>query len=86
MGRPQDCTRTDQVGLSFSNVIMVLQDYKIDGDYIKVSKAELEQLRDHYEGLAQHHTKNRDSFRQAFYLGKRDVCIDMLKMFEPLEG
>lgn len=65
---------------------MVLKDYKIDGDYIRISKAELELLRDHYEGLARHHAKNRDSFRQALYLGKRDVCIDVLKMFEPLEG
>ena len=65
---------------------MTLQDYKIDRDYIKVSKAELEHLRDHYGELARHHAKNRDSFRQALYLGKRDVCVDMLKMFEQLEG
>ena len=65
---------------------MVLQDYKIDGDYIRISKAGLEQLRDHYGELARHHAKNRDSFRQALYLGKRDVCVDMLKMFEQLEG
>ena len=65
---------------------MVLQDYKIDGEYISISKKELEEYRDHYHMLAQHHKENRDSFRQAFYLGERDVCIDILKMFEPLEG
>lgn len=65
---------------------MVLQDYKIDGEYICISKKELEECRDYYHKLAQHHKENRDSFRQAFYLGKRDVCIDILKMFEQLEG
>ena len=69
-----------------ADCVNALERVVIDGDYIKVSKAELEQLRDHYGGLAQHHTKNRDLFRQALYLGKRDVCIDMLKVFEPLEG
>lgn len=34
---------------------MVLQDYKIDGDYIRISKKELEECRDHYHKLAQHH-------------------------------
>ena len=65
---------------------MVLQDYKIDGEYICISKKELEEHRDHYHMLAQHHKENRDSFRQSFYLGKRDVCIDILKIFEQLEG
>lgn len=59
---------------------MVLQDYKIDGDYIKVSKAELEQLRDHYGSVA-----SVDMHRWWYYMGKREICIDMLKMFEPLE-
>ena len=63
---------------------MVLQDYKVDGEYICISKKELEECRDHYHKLAQHHKENRDSFRQPFYLGKRDVCIDILKMFEQL--
>ena len=65
---------------------MVLQDYKVDGEDIYISKKELEKCRDNYHKLAQHHKENHDSFRQAFYLGKRDVCIDILKMFESLEG
>ena len=65
---------------------MVLQDYKIEGDYIKINRVELELIAEHYYDMAQHHAKNRDSFRQAFYTGKRDVCIDILKMFEQLEG
>lgn len=62
---------------------MTLQDYKIDGDYIKVSKAELEQLRDHYQEIA--NTRGRGKIGW-FYLGKREVIIDILKMFEPLEA
>lgn len=64
---------------------MVLQDYKIDGDYIKVSKAELEQLRDHYGNVASSYV-TKDMHRWWYYMGKREICIDMLKMFEPLEG
>ena len=65
---------------------MLLQDYKIDGDYIRISKKELEGFRDHYQDVISQHKKNRDSFRKAFYTGKRDVCIELLKMFEPLIG
>ena len=65
---------------------MVLQDYKIEGDYIRISKKELEAFRDHYCDVISQHRKNKDSFRQAFYTGKRDVCIELLKMFEPLMG
>ena len=64
---------------------MVLQNYKIDGEDICISKKELEECRDNYHKLAQHHKENRDSFRQAFYLGKQDVCNDILKMFGLLE-
>ena len=62
---------------------MVLQDYKIEGDYIKVSKAELEKWRDHYDAVASEKGKGKIGW---FYLGKRETLIDILKMFEPLEG
>ena len=62
---------------------MILKDYKIEGDYIKVSKKELEQLRDHYNAVASEKGKGKIGW---FYLGKREVLIDMLKMFEPLMG
>lgn len=64
---------------------MVLQDYQIEGDYIKVSKAELEKWRDHYFDTA-YQQKEIGSPLDLFYLGKRDVLIDMIKMFEPLMG
>jgi hypothetical protein len=62
---------------------MILQDYKIDGDYIKVSKEELEKWRDHYQEEASKRGRGKIGW---FYLGKREVLIDMLKMFEPLMG
>ena len=62
---------------------MVLQDYKIDGDYICISKKELEEWRDHY---GQVEKLQSNSHLRWFYTGKRDVCIDILKMFEPLMG
>lgn len=62
---------------------MILQDYKIEGDYIKISKKELEKLRDHYDDVASGKGKGKIGW---FYLGKREVLIDILKMFEPLEG
>lgn len=61
---------------------MVLQDYKIDGDYICINKAELEELRVHYHSLAM----EKRGKLGYFYLGKRDICIEILKMFEPLIG
>ena len=64
-------------------VVMVLKDYKIEGDYIKVSKKELEKWRDHYQEVASTKGKGKIGW---FYLGKREVLIDILKMFEPLEG
>ena len=62
---------------------MVLQDYKIDGEYICISKKELEEWRDHYTNEAE--TRGRGKIGW-FYLGKREVLIDILKMFEPLMG
>ena len=62
---------------------MVLQDYKIDGEYICISKKELEEWRDHYGQVEE---LQSNSHLIWFYTGKRDVCIDILKMFEPLMG
>ena len=65
---------------------MVLQDYKIEGDYIKINRKELEEWRDHYGGIVIRELYEDDPWRNGFYLGKRDVCVDILKMFEQLEG
>ena len=62
---------------------MILKDYKIDGNYIIISKEELEEWRDHYDAEAMKRGKGKIGW---FYLGKREVLIDILKMFEPLMG
>lgn len=61
---------------------MIPQNHKIDGEYIAISRYELESLRDNYWELSQ--ANKDDEFRRAYYIGKATVCIDLLKMFEPL--
>lgn len=65
---------------------MELKDYKIEGDYIKVSKKELEELSHHYYSLVALYNNAYDPFYRAFYAGKESVVLDILKMFEQLEG
>lgn len=62
---------------------MVLQNIEIDGDNIIITKSELERWRDHYQEVANRRGRGKIGW---FYLGKREVMIDILKMFEPLEG
>lgn len=57
---------------------MTLQDYKIEEEYIRISKKELEEWQKRYQLLS---VESQDSFHQAFYAGKRDICIELLKMF-----
>lgn len=70
---------------------MVLEkdEYRIDGDGIWISKKALEGYRNHYCNVADKFKpkpKKQDlDFRWPFYVGKADVCIDLLKHFEPLE-
>lgn len=61
---------------------MVLQDYKIDGEYICISKKELEILRDHYHKVSVDYFKRDKTWQSAYYVGKETICIDILKMFE----
>ena len=70
---------------------MVLEsdEYKIQNDGIWISKAALEECRDHYCNVADKFKpkpRRQDlDFRWPFYIGKADVCIDLLKHFEMLE-
>lgn len=64
-------------------LIMILKDYKIDGEYIRINKAELEEFAEHYYNVASEKGRGKIGW---FYLGKGEVLIDILKMFEPLEG
>ena len=58
----------------------------IDGDKITLDKKELEGLRDHYCRCAdEYKPKRKDKvadFHYGFYLGKADVCVEMLQCFD----
>ena len=62
---------------------MTIYDCKIDGDNITVSKDVLEKWRDHYWEASR---EQGDEWRKGFYIGKADVYINILKLFEPLEA
>lgn len=70
---------------------MVLEkdEYVVYDDKITISKKALEGCRNHYCKVADKFKpkpKKQDlDFRWPFYVGKADVCIDLLKYFEPLE-
>ena len=59
-------------------------EYKIEGNGIWVRKDVLEMCKLHYAKEADAYKK--DAFRYPYYLGKSEVFLDLLKMFEPLEG
>jgi len=67
---------------------MILQDYKIDGDSITITKQELEEARDHYCKVADKYKprKNKEpDYRYTLYLGKAAILTDILKLFEPID-
>jgi hypothetical protein len=68
---------------------MTFENYKIEGDSITLDKKELEEIRDHYCKVADKFKPKKGAekfdFRYPFYLGKADIVVDILKMFEPLE-
>lgn len=70
---------------------MILQanEFKIENDGIWISKKAIEEFRTHFATLAKE-KRNLPELDIAktdmwHYLGKRDVLIDLLKHFEPLE-
>lgn len=66
---------------------MILQDdeYKIQDDGIWISKAALEECKQHYCKVADKCHLGKNSLQKVFYTGKADVYVDLLKHFEPLE-
>ena len=58
-------------------------EYEINEDSITIKKEILEQWRDHYLEASKSESREQLSL---LYLGKHDVIVDILKMFEPLEG
>ena len=59
-------------------------EHKIEGNGIWIRKDVLERCKLHYAQEADAYKK--DAFRYPYYLGKSEVFLDLLKMFEPLEG
>ena len=61
-------------------------EYEITDDAITIKKEVLEQLRDHYYNVAIDMELSEQDEKQMFYLGKHEVIVNLLKMFESLEG
>lgn len=61
-------------------------EYEITDDAITIKKEVLEQLRDHYYNVALDMELSEQDEKQMFYLGKHEVIVNLLKMFESLEG
>ena len=66
---------------------MVLQndEYRIEGNGIWISKAALEECKQHYCKVADKCHLGKNNLQMVFYIGKVDVLMDILKHFEPLE-
>lgn len=64
-------------------------EFRIEDDGIWISKAALEECRDNYRKLVcelkPKSKKEVPDFRYPYYIGKADVCTDLLMYFEPLE-
>lgn len=64
-------------------------EYRIEGDGIWISKAALEECKKHYCKVADKFKPGKKNhildFRWTYYIGKADVCNDLLKHFETLE-
>lgn len=61
-------------------------EYKLDDDGIWIKKEVLEQWKDHYNSVSEELYKKDDMIKAWYYMGKAAVFIDLIKMFEPLEG
>ena len=57
-------------------------EYEIHGDSITIRKDVLEQWHKHYNNVS----KENYDYMQAYFAGKADDVLDLLKLFEPLEG
>lgn len=56
-------------------------DYEINGNSITIKKDVLEKWHEHYGKVSR---ENFD-YMQAYFAGKADDVLDLLKLFEPLE-
>ena len=60
-------------------------EYRLQDDGIWISKAALEECKQHYKQVAEHCFNEKNELQTLFYIGKSDVYNDLLKHFEPLE-
>ena len=60
-------------------------EYEIDGDRITIPRRVLEEFRDHYRKVSVECSEKGNKLQAWFYMGKADVCVGMLKMFDQLE-
>ena len=59
-------------------------DYEIHGDSITIRKEVLQSWYDHYMKVAEKKTDSK--YVKTYFHGKADDVLDLLKLFEPLEG
>lgn len=59
-------------------------DYEIHGDSITIRKEVLQSWYDHYMKVAEEKTDSK--YVKTYFHGKADDVLDLLKLFEPLEG
>lgn len=64
---------------------MVLQNYKIDGDSITITKQELQEACKHYKELSANFFNSKTYEPAFYYKGKDAVLCDILKLFEPVD-
>lgn len=60
-------------------------EYRIQDDGIWISKAALEECKQHYCKVAVKCHLGKNNLQKVFYMGKADVYVDLLKHFEPLD-
>ena len=64
-------------------------EHRIEGNGTWISKKALEECKQHYCKVADMFSpkpkKQKLDFHYPYFLGKADVCVDLLKYFEPLE-
>ena len=62
-------------------------DYEINGDSITIKKEVLEYWRNHYHMMWREKSEaDGPTWESWYYWGKADVFVDLLKLFEPMEG
>lgn len=60
-------------------------EYRIEGDGIWISKAALEECKQHYCKVADKCHLGKNNLQKVFYMGRVDVYVDLLKHFETQE-